>query len=177
MPTTGTKQQQKIKSLIEGKKILNDASSFLKEILSISAIGTTTCTLRDMKKLPGKIKLLMKGVEQVHALLDQALKLDGSYRVAKDLMRCSIADENQQRVIQDRLQQYSKQPPNANKRKSLCEQRLHGCVQQSKQVSIVSPPPTNKRRNFRSEAIDENEESIDTKLEKYLLFLEFQLID
>ena len=66
MPTTGTKQQQKVKSLIEGKKIMNDASSFLKEILSLAEIGTTTRILRDMKKLPGKNKLLMKGVDQDH---------------------------------------------------------------------------------------------------------------
>jgi len=44
MPTTGSKQQQKMHSLIEGKKILNDTSSFLKEILSIAATGTTTGT-------------------------------------------------------------------------------------------------------------------------------------
>ena len=154
MPTTGTKQQQKIQSLMEGKKILNETSSFLKEVLSIAAIGTTTGTLRDLKKLPDKIKLLMKGVNHVNALLDQALKLDGSFRVAKDLMSCSMADENQQRVIQHRLHKSS----NGNKRKSLCEQRLHGYVQQ---VSIVSPPPPKKSRSFLAK------ESIVAKLEKF----------
>jgi len=118
MPTTGTKQQQKIQSLMEGRKILNETSSFLKEVLSIAAIGTTTGTLRDLKKLPDKIKLLMKGVNQVNTLLDHALKLDGSFRVAKDLMSFSMADENQQRVIQHSLQKSS----NGNKKKSLSEQ-------------------------------------------------------
>ena len=118
MPTTGTKQQQKIQSLMEGKKILNETSSFLKEVLSIAAIGTTTGTLRDLKKLPDKIKLLMKGVNHVNALLDQTLKLDGSFRVAKDLMPFSMADEIQQRVIQHHLHKSF----NGNKRKSLCEQ-------------------------------------------------------
>ena len=44
MPTTGSRQQQKMHSLIEGKKILNDTSSFLKEILSIAVTGTTGTT-------------------------------------------------------------------------------------------------------------------------------------
>ena len=148
---------------MEGKKILNETSSFLKEVLSIAAIGTTTGTLRDLKKLPDKIKLLMKGVNHVNALLDQALKLDGSFRVAKDLMSFSMADENQQRVIQHRLHKSS----NGNKRKSLCEQRLHGYVQQSKQVSIVSPPPPKKCRSFLARSKNESEESIVTKLEKF----------
>ena len=160
MPTTGTKQQQKIHSLIEGKKILNDTSSLLKEILSLLATGAETGNVRDLKKLPIKIKLLMKGVDQVNVLLDCALKLDGSFRVAKDLMSSSIADENQQRVISDRLQQTT----NANKRKSLCEQRLNGYAQQ---VSIVSPPAMKKTKNFRSNSTHGTEESIATKLLKY----------
>ena len=132
MPTTGTKQQLKLKSVVQGKKILKDLSSFLQEILEIATNDTSTYS-RNFKKLPEKIKLSIRGVHEVDLLLDQAIKFDGNSRLLKQLIQSSNADENQQRVIQERLQS----TPKSKKRKSPCEQRL--------QSKIASPFPSIKR--------------------------------
>ena len=70
MPTTGINQQLELKSVVQGKEILKDLSSFLQEILEI-ATNDASSGSRNFKKLPQKIKLLIRGVHEVDLLLDQ----------------------------------------------------------------------------------------------------------
>ncbi|VEU38750.1 unnamed protein product [Pseudo-nitzschia multistriata] len=156
MPTTGKKQQLKIQSIIEGKTILTNLSSFLDEVLAIVASGEK----RDLMKLPLKIKLMTKGVGKVVDLLDQALKYDGNFRLANDLLSATVAEEKKQRVISERLQTSAKL---VNKRKSMVEQVLEKSIKNPDTPSIVSPPAKRQRRRSSTKSAD----SIVTQLENY----------
>ena len=156
MPTKGTKQQLKVQSIIEGKTILTNLSSFLDEVLTIVSSGEK----RDLMKLPLKIKLMTKGVRKVVELLDQALKYDGNFRLANDLLSATVAEEKKQKVINEMLQTSVKL---VNKRKSMVEQVLEKSIKNSNTPSIVSPPAKRQRRRSSTKEAD----SIVTQLENY----------
>ena len=130
MPTHGTNQQNKVRTLVHGKQVLLESSALLQQILVITKAGNDA---RDLKKLPSKLHLVVKGVNDALSCIDQSLKLDRQFRLANDLMTSSIALENQQRIVNERLHK----TPVSNKRKSMCEQRLS---------ALVSPSPLKKRK-------------------------------
>eukprot|EP00536_Pseudo-nitzschia_multiseries_P011382 jgi/Psemu1/28724/gm1.28724_g len=66
--------------IVEGKAILESASSFLSNVLDIA--------------LSGNITLLTEDVSKVNDLLNQALRHEGSLRLARNLMSAATADKN-----------------------------------------------------------------------------------
>ena len=114
MPTRGTKQQQKLAKVSKGKVCLDDTVLVLQDTLKALNSGDP----RDLKKLPVRISLALKGISLVTDLLEDALRLDGTLRSAE------VAQEKRDQIRNNRLQQSSTK----NIRKPEHELRLQTAV-------------------------------------------------
>ena len=111
--------------MVEGKQTLHNLLKFLEETLTLietefkdDGFNSSVCS-REFRKLSAKIKLLIRGVHRVDELLDECLKNHNNLTLAKMLLQSTIADQNEQKVIQCRLRTHAK-----NKRKSESEMFL-----------------------------------------------------
>ena len=95
MPTTGTKQLQKITKLSKGKIVLNDTVLVLEDVLKAVKSGD----LRALKKLPVRISLALEGISLVTNLLDDALRLDGNYKLSAELRSAEAAQAKRDECI------------------------------------------------------------------------------
>ena len=66
MPSVGTKQQMKVDTIAEGKRILKDISFLLNEIHSALKEGN----VRALSRLPKKIQLAVTSIHVVQETLD-----------------------------------------------------------------------------------------------------------
>ena len=76
----------KLHIVAEVKNILQGLFSFLQVILDILSIDSDGCS-RDLKKIPDKIKLCIRGVYESSTFLDQAIRFDGNVRQVKDTLK------------------------------------------------------------------------------------------
>ena len=105
MPSSGTKQQLKVDTIVEGKRILQDTSLLLNEIFSALKEGNS----RVLCRLPSKIKLAVTGICIVQETLDDVLRYDGNLNLSKNLLSTALAQENKEKKIMDRQQQKKNQ--------------------------------------------------------------------
>ena len=145
MPTIGTKQMLKVQRLTEGKNIPLDLSVFLHDILETTSVELDASS-KHLKNLPEQVKLSIKGVEKVSAMLDEAIAFDGYRRLVHDLLQSSAADDHQKRVIEERLQ--ARQSP--GKRKSCSEERLRAIPTslQPPMKKAPMPPKVTPQKNL-----------------------------
>ena len=142
MPTIGTKQLQKIANLSRGKVILKDTVLTLQDTLKAVKTGDS----RDLKKLLARISLLLQGLSLVNDLLDDALRLDGSSKVAQELMSADTAQGKRDQIRNNRLGQSSIK----NTRKPPHELRLQTAIRtptkaKAKANSITINPLSSSR--------------------------------
>ena len=149
MPTTGTKQLQKITKLSSGKIVLNDTVLVLEDILKAVKSGN----LQDLKKLPVRITLALEGISLVTNLLDDALRLDGNYKLSTELRSAEIAQEKREEIRNNRFQQSSTKKTRKPKHELRLQTAVH-TPKKSKSKSTGSPavisPPNKKARLTRS---------------------------
>ena len=162
MPSVGTKQQLKVDTIAEGKRILKDVSFLLNEIHSALKEGDE----RALSRLPTKIQLAATSIHVVQEALDDVLRYDGNLFLSNRLMSTAVAQENKEKKIIGRQQQikYSRKPEH--------QVRLEKLTQSSnkrKQHShLISPLPDKRsKRKLKLKVDDDDDATFISKLLKH----------